>query len=131
MAAEILQKPNYVVLAFMHILHLKKMCARLHCLAIVSLAWLYVLYSVCSIAAAAVCLQGCSMHWLGVVSLTRLYCSVCNIVAAAVCLHVCSVCSVVAAGFVPYTVHGYTWLYCLQRDNLGHQSNDTACHALF
>ncbi len=39
-AAEILQKPKNVVLAFMHILHLK-MCARLHWWAVVSLTLLY------------------------------------------------------------------------------------------
>jgi hypothetical protein len=47
------------------------------------------------------------MHWLAVISLTWLHCSVCSIVAAAVCLHGCCVWSEVAAGFVPYTVHGY------------------------
>jgi hypothetical protein len=37
-AAGILQNPKNVVIAFMHILHLKKMCARLHWLAVLLLA---------------------------------------------------------------------------------------------
>jgi hypothetical protein len=67
---------------------------------------------------------------VAVVSLTWLYCCVCSIVAAAVCLHVCKVCSVVAAALY-LTQYMATWLYCLQRDGLGQQSNDTACHVLF
>ncbi len=108
MAAEILQKPKNVVPAFMHILHLGKMCARLHWLAVVSLTWLYC--SVYNIVAAAVCLQGCSVciGWL-LLALTWLYCSVCSIVAAAVCLHGCSVC----IGWLLLALHGCTVVYAV------------------
>jgi hypothetical protein len=51
-AAEILQKAKNVVVAFMPILHLKKICARPHWLAVVSLTWLY-----CSLVYAVLRLQ--------------------------------------------------------------------------
>jgi hypothetical protein len=157
-ASEIIQKPKKVVLAFMHILHLKKMCARLLCMQ-------YCGY--CRLLSMLQC-----MHWLAVVSLP--HCNenpiyvflfwklwklglwprnslfgilvsnfrywffavhLCNVVYAVFWLLPFAYKAAVYAGWLRralyLTQYMATWLYCLQRDGLGHQSNDTACHACF